>query len=107
MAGIKRINDEVFVVGTDKGKINMSWGDLCDISRFVTEVETFEEVEDYIGGFGDEEFEKRFGVSPDRIWNDAEIRSQIADGVIQIRINNETTDEVYEALEVVLADIDE
>ena len=82
--------------------IELSWGDMYFLSKYLQENNTRGEVEDYIRGFGHDEFEKQFETLPEDVLKDEETVKEIIDIVLEIRIDKESLDDIYEALCVVL-----
>ena len=100
MTQIKIIKiDTGFILENSNGRLELSWADFNDIAKYSDYQDALNEVEDYLDGYDEESCEELYGMKPDDITGDTDLMAQIVDALISIRINNETTDEIYDAME--------
>jgi len=62
-----------YIIETDKGRLEVSTGEIYEIARFCERNDAFEEIDNYLYGFDNEECEEYFGVSLDTIQSNKDL----------------------------------
>ena len=91
---IEKIKDDHYKVTLESGEVVvLDWGELCGISHFVDVETAKEEVEEFL------EYRDDYnGVNLEEKRSNPEFIESLAYDLISVRTNNETEDDVYDAL---------
>ena len=87
-----------FVIENASGKLELTWADLYELVKYFNYDYALKEVEEYVTEFDDESSINAFGKNIGSIIGDKSLMEKIAKRLIENRINNETTDEIYNAI---------
>ena len=90
--------DTGYVIENSFGKLELTWADCCEISRFIDHCDALSEIEEYVVQYDDESSMEAFGKKSASIIGDKELMNKIAQQLIKNRISNESTDDIYEAI---------
>jgi len=90
--------DSGHIIENDNGRLELSWADFCGIARYTDERDARNEIDEYLSNYDDESAEKSFGMARKKIADDKALMDRIIARLIRIRINNETTDNIHEAI---------
>lgn len=91
---IEKIKDNAYKVTLASGEvIILDWNELCSIANFVALEEAKEELEEFFETVDDYK-----GVNLEEMRLDPEFMENVAYDLLGVRTNNETTDDVYDAL---------
>ena len=99
MANINIIKTETgIVIENAFGKLELPWSDFYKLVKFSDRHDALNEIEEYITQFDDESSIKTFGKDVNSIVGDKDFMDKIAERLINNRISNETTDDIYNAI---------
>jgi len=89
-----------YVLKKDGVEFKLTWAEFWDVVTCGLRADTRCEVEEYFDGYGDAECLEVFGLMPDVILSEPFI-DKVVQKVIDIRINGETTEDIYDAVEAI------
>lgn len=91
---VKKLRNQNYKVTLASGEvIILEWGELCEIAHFVHLEEASEEVSNSLDCWGEYD-----GINLTEKRLDPKFVEDVAHALIQVRLNNETTDDVFDAL---------
>ena len=90
--------DTGYILENGNGHIEVSWADFNGIVKYCNDRDARNEIKEYLSDYDDESAEKSFDMASEKIIGDAELMDRVVARLIKIRINNETTDDIHEAI---------
>jgi len=90
--------DTGYILENDIGRLELSWADFNGIIKYCHDRDARNEIKEYLSDYDDESAEKSFALALKKITSDTELMGRIVARLIKIRINNETTNDIHEAI---------